>query len=680
MSWSTFHRESEKLAIEAQLAARGRKHDLALDLYRKAADAERRALALLPKDKVRTRAITAVSAVALCFKAREYAAAEQIACEMLADKSLPEFARTDLRNLVQAIWTEAAKQSAGVSFLAGQVTVSVKGDEVVKGAIEGKNMRSREDFVDALVQAYAQSRSVFFVTGSGTTCAAKDIKGVPSCSEIVQSILSEFLSSAHVNEKAAAATLQHTLASKGVDEAYKAAMETLAVLRGRPGVNYHIQRLVDGVYHGVQRTAQAKHSDYKHWSIRPGVLAIGELLAKFPDSYSFVLTTNFDPLLEVAIRSAGAKPNSVIFNSRTSYPFDLGRVPVLHVHGFWAGDTMHSTEELTAARPTLVSLLEREFESLDSQPVVIGYGGWTDNVMQVLASCISSDHSNKTLFWAIYKSGDEAYSEANQILARMNKLVPHRSDVFRERIVFFCGVDSDWALPDLRDKVRAISTESLEKRLQKLQDELDDSSAGYNTLFQQSSYLRDENQRLKLVEQHLRGRLAEKDQTISSQLSQLNVLVADLKAQAAHASGSSTTAIANIDSKIEHFRKEVARESLTLQQDFSRVQSSLSAGFQSISSKSGEEFAELLTCYNATSDEVKSAKSTLVHLNESATNTAELLGKFAKEMADRTSDVRLLKRLLVAFLRDHKASWRIVMILAGICLVGLVGFAASWLF
>ena len=133
MTWSVFHSESEKLAIEAQLAAQIRNHDLARELYRRAAEAERRALALVGTGKARTRAITAVSAVALSFKAREFPAAEQLAHEMLADASLPEFARADLRNLVQAIWTEAAKQSAGVSFLPGQVTVSVKGGEVVTG-------------------------------------------------------------------------------------------------------------------------------------------------------------------------------------------------------------------------------------------------------------------------------------------------------------------------------------------------------------------------------------------------------------------------------------------------------------------------------------------------------------------------------------------------------------------
>jgi hypothetical protein len=57
----------------------------------------------------RTRGITAVSAVALWFKAGEYAFAEQLAYAVLTDPHIPAFAREELRNLVQAIWTENSK-------------------------------------------------------------------------------------------------------------------------------------------------------------------------------------------------------------------------------------------------------------------------------------------------------------------------------------------------------------------------------------------------------------------------------------------------------------------------------------------------------------------------------------------------------------------------------------------
>lgn len=133
MTWAELHTESERLAIEAQLALKARNTDQAIALYRQAAEIERQALDILDMSKVRTRGITAVSAVALWFKAREYIQAEQLAHSMLADPHIPSFAREEIRNLVQAIWTESSKQKAGVSFVPGQVMVSVKGGEVITG-------------------------------------------------------------------------------------------------------------------------------------------------------------------------------------------------------------------------------------------------------------------------------------------------------------------------------------------------------------------------------------------------------------------------------------------------------------------------------------------------------------------------------------------------------------------
>ncbi|GAB3479251.1 hypothetical protein [Polaromonas eurypsychrophila] len=133
MSWALFHTESERLAIDAQLELRAGNFDRANELYKGAAVAERKALDQLDASKLRTRGITAVSAVSLWYKAGEYAVAEQLAHSMLADSLLPEFSREELRNLVQAIWTESSKRKANVAFVPGQVMVSVKGGEVVTG-------------------------------------------------------------------------------------------------------------------------------------------------------------------------------------------------------------------------------------------------------------------------------------------------------------------------------------------------------------------------------------------------------------------------------------------------------------------------------------------------------------------------------------------------------------------
>lgn len=133
MSWADLHKASEEAAIKAEQAFRKGNIPIAAQLYSTAAEFEQKALETLESTKARTRGITTVSAVSLWYKAGVYDHAEQLAHAALADPLLPAFAKTDLRHLVQAIWTENSKRAANVRFLAGQVFVSVKGGEVISG-------------------------------------------------------------------------------------------------------------------------------------------------------------------------------------------------------------------------------------------------------------------------------------------------------------------------------------------------------------------------------------------------------------------------------------------------------------------------------------------------------------------------------------------------------------------
>lgn len=170
MTWAELHAESERLAIEAQLASRTRNPEKALALYNRAAESERKALDQLHVSKVRTRGITAVSAVALWFKASEYVLAEQLAHTMLADPHIPEFAREELRNLVQSIWTESSKLKAGVAFVPGQVMISVQGGEVVTGGAP----------LDLIVDKVQTIQSMFYRTIEFLNGAVHRRAGPPS--------------------------------------------------------------------------------------------------------------------------------------------------------------------------------------------------------------------------------------------------------------------------------------------------------------------------------------------------------------------------------------------------------------------------------------------------------------------------------------------------------------------
>ncbi len=154
MSWSHWHRLSEEAAEAAHLAVRNGLVEEARQLFSKAADAEVQALAELSINKTRTLGVTAVSATALRFKANELNAAEKIALQWLSSGLLPAFATDQLRELVQAIWTRSAMEAAGVTFLPGQVVVSISGGETVVGGAP----------LDLIVERVQIVQAIFFRT------------------------------------------------------------------------------------------------------------------------------------------------------------------------------------------------------------------------------------------------------------------------------------------------------------------------------------------------------------------------------------------------------------------------------------------------------------------------------------------------------------------------------------
>ena len=109
MSWLEHHRLSEELSSDAEIAVRCGEHTRALGLYAKAAQAEELALKEVEPDKSRTYGITAVSAVALHYKAGQWERADNLANRCLGSGRLPDFAVQQMTELLDSI---KAKQAA----------------------------------------------------------------------------------------------------------------------------------------------------------------------------------------------------------------------------------------------------------------------------------------------------------------------------------------------------------------------------------------------------------------------------------------------------------------------------------------------------------------------------------------------------------------------------------------
>ena len=159
MSWLEHHRESERLASEAEIASRNDRGESARGLYLHAAQAEARAIDALDQSKARTLGISAVSAASLYFKAAQYAEAEVVAARWLAGP-VPSFAKDQLRLLLESVWAEQVRQRTPSGFAPGQVLVSVRGGEVVHGGAPLDLITSKMKTVESIYHRTAE-----FLTG-----------------------------------------------------------------------------------------------------------------------------------------------------------------------------------------------------------------------------------------------------------------------------------------------------------------------------------------------------------------------------------------------------------------------------------------------------------------------------------------------------------------------------------
>ena len=129
MSWLEYHRESERLASDGEIALHRGDGERAREFYKGAAEAEEKALLEVRDNKSRTYGITAVSAVSLYFKAAEWQAARSLAHRCLGSERLPGFAYRQLEDLLDSI---KARQ-AGINLDAAQILISMIGGEILHG-------------------------------------------------------------------------------------------------------------------------------------------------------------------------------------------------------------------------------------------------------------------------------------------------------------------------------------------------------------------------------------------------------------------------------------------------------------------------------------------------------------------------------------------------------------------
>lgn len=284
-------------------------------------------------------------------------------------------------------------------------------------------------------------QKVTFLLGSALSNSPTG-RGVPMVAEIIGRTRSLYSNPADLGEFDAAI--------KEASDAgqYQAAMRFVIETRGMPTLNEVIRSSVLCARSSVDThlSDDQIEADTEGWFLTPGLEAIGKLLTSFRSSFSApILTTNFDPLVEVAIRKNCGHATSVVLPSDGNFyhvTAGTNSSNIVHLHGFWrSGDMLHTPNQLSRERPHLNGALRSLLRQ--SVLVVMGYGGWSDVFTRTLVKVISEHAEPLDVLWCFYEA------EPEKIVSSHQGLISSCEQLIGQRLVLYSGIDCHKFLPRL---------------------------------------------------------------------------------------------------------------------------------------------------------------------------------------------------------------------------------------
>ena len=298
---------------------------------------------------------------------------------------------------------------------------------------------SSGEFIDRVASIGSQQRKAKFLIGSGLVLPTNYDSGVPSSEHFI-------------------CRIRKALCMRYADRCrnYQEAFETLICVRGQDAAKAVVRDAVlqarneipDNMDRLTASELEKLEQDTNGWFTSPGLLAIAALAAHFPESYGrMILTTNFDPLIEIALSKMELPWYSSALQSDGSLRFTKGiGTHVVHLHGHWLySDTLHTTFQLGQNRRMLVGSLRELLRN--STTIVTGYGGWTDVFMAALSTILAEGGTQMELLWAFYECDEsEIATKYNAVLKQL------RDAVNSGRVLLYKDIDAHDAFPKIFER------------------------------------------------------------------------------------------------------------------------------------------------------------------------------------------------------------------------------------
>ncbi len=305
-----------------------------------------------------------------------------------------------------------------------------------------------------------RDQGVIFLVGAALSAPTKPgAQGVLDTDGMIELIREEF-----AGDSSQLASFDDTLRAAG-EKRYQAAFFFLQGRLGQASANEIVKRAVlrarirggNGTEAEIDvRSAsddELRLIDFDlRWALNAGAEALGKLITNYPRQFGkIVLTTNFDPLIEVAIRKAGGNYFKTALHADGNLSQTEGHgCHVVHLHGYWYGaDTLHTVGQLQHSRPHLKSSLSTLLRN--KIIVVCGYGGWDDVFTDALMDAVCDDAANPEILWTFYERTPRI---SQHLESRIS------AGVSRGRVSLYAGVDCNSFFPEVYETWRKLETET----------------------------------------------------------------------------------------------------------------------------------------------------------------------------------------------------------------------------
>jgi hypothetical protein len=304
---------------------------------------------------------------------------------------------------------------------------------------------------DLLIAAVATKRPVAFLVGA--PLSLKDGIGVPGVSEILDFVRDEIRGRAAFSLP----NFETALSGKTGGDAYQEAMKWLGSKMGQDAINDVIKTAVLRARKaGLGEPPKGKDGEPDDWNIPAGTAGLAELAARGGEKFlGPILTTNFDPLVSLAIHKAGGHAVRQVLTGDVTLvgaaADNPGICPVVHLHGFWRdSDTLHTQAQLTNSRPKLAKSLQRLLQRRTL--IVAAYGGWEDFFTKALVELMNDEQAPLDVIWCFYEANaDKVKSQHGKLLAALEPAI------VMNRFRAFGGIDCHSIFGEILSTVRGMS-------------------------------------------------------------------------------------------------------------------------------------------------------------------------------------------------------------------------------